>query len=160
MESKICNCCGIEKQLDKFVKTNYSSGYGKQCKECSNAKQREQRKASGDANTKKYEKTPNGYLMRTYRNMLSRVKGILKHKAHLYEGLEILERKEFYDWAKNSEEFKTLFNIWVASDYAYRCAPSVDRIESDKGYTLDNMRWLPHWKNSQLGNYSRQGKYK
>lgn len=98
--------------------------------------------------------------MRTYRNMLSRVKGILKHKAHLYEGLEILEREDFYNWAKDNKEFKLLFNTWVASEYTYRYAPSVDRIDSAKGYTLDNMRWLPHWKNSQLGNLSKQKKIK
>jgi hypothetical protein len=33
---------------------------------------------------KKYEKTPKGYLMRTYRNMKSRVLGIQHKKAHIY----------------------------------------------------------------------------
>jgi hypothetical protein len=112
-------------------------------------KQRERRAATGNATTKKYERTKNGKLMRTYRNMQSRVTGILKKKRHLYEGLPILPRAEFYRWANASNEFHRLFDGWV--DSGYRCgeSPSVDRIDSSKGYTLGNMRWLTHRENSR-----------
>jgi len=43
--------------------------------------QREYRKANGNASTKKYERTKKGKLMRTYRNMESRAKGIVKGKS-------------------------------------------------------------------------------
>ncbi len=61
--------------------------------------QRIRRKKDGNKNTKKYEKTHKGFLMRLYRNMQSRVTGVQKLKYHLYEGLTILPRKEFYEWA-------------------------------------------------------------
>ena len=112
-------------------------------------KQRERRAATGNASTKKYERTKKGKLMRTYRNMQSRVTGILKKKRHLYEGLPILSRSEFYMWANNSNEFHRLFDGWVASGYQCGESPSVDRIDATKGYVLGNMRWLTHRENSR-----------
>ena len=58
--------------------------------------QRERRKNNGNASTKKYEKTKNGFLMRCYRNMKSRITGVQKQKAHLYVGKSLLEKELFY----------------------------------------------------------------
>ena len=96
--------------------------------------------------------------MRSYRNMLSRVTGVQSKKAHLYEGLDILSKEEFYEWSINDEIFNSLFDEYERSEYDMRLAPSVDRENSSLGYNLDNMRWLPHWKNSQLGSLSRHNK--
>jgi len=111
-------------------------------------KQRERRKLSGNKTTFKYEKTINGFLMRLYRNMQSRVTGVQHKKAHLYQGKELLPRQEFYNWANNSIKFLDLFNKWTALGYPRTETPSVDRIDSSKGYTLDNMQWLTHSENS------------
>lgn len=113
-------------------------------------KQRERRAQSGNAVTKRYERTKKGKLMRTYRNMQSRVQGILKKKAHLYAGLPILPRVEFYEWAMASNSFHQLFEGWVASGYKCGESPSVDRIDATLGYVLGNMRWLTHRENSSL----------
>lgn len=118
-------------------------------------KQRERRARDGNRATHKYERTKKGKLMRTYRNMESRVTGILKKKAHLYEGLPILSREDFYRWAMASYEFHRLYDGWVASGYQCAESPSVDRVDSTKGYTLGNMRWLTHRENSRLGTVSR-----
>lgn len=146
MENKTCSCCGVEQQRGKFPKKD-----GRVCQSCRNAKQRERRKLTGDQATKRYEKTKGGYLMRSYRNMLSRVSGVQSKKAHLYEGLDILSKEEFYVWSINDETFNSLFDEYERSEYDRRLAPSVDRENSSLGYNLDNMRWLPHWRNSQLG---------
>lgn len=151
--TKVCSCCDIEKSIDVFPKK-----HGRICQECRNAKQRERRKATGDQATKRYEKTKNGYLMRSYRNMLSRVTGVQYKKAHLYQGLDILTKEEFYEWSINDPVFNILFEEYEKLEYDMRFAPSVDRKDSSLGYTLDNMRWLPHWRNSQLGNISKQRK--
>lgn len=118
-------------------------------------KQRERRRAEGNAATKKYERTKNGKLMRNYRNMESRVKGIQKKKSHLYYGKELLPREDFYAWAKNSEDYNSLYNDWVKSGYDRKLAPTVDRIDSSRGYVVDNMRWLTHSENSRLGATSK-----
>lgn len=119
------------------------------------AKQREFRKRTGNAITKRYEKTPKGFLMRVYRNMQSRVTGVQYKKAHLYLGKDLLSREEFYAWAYNNPIFTGLFNIWVQCDYSRTLTPSINRIDSSKGYILSNMEWLTHSENSKSGSRSR-----
>ena len=118
--------------------------------------QRDRRKKTGNAATKKYERTKKGKLMRTYRNMQSRVTGILTKKAHLYEGLSLLPRDEFYRWALASPEFHRLFDEWVASGYRCGSSPSVDRIDPSRGYALENMQWLSHSENSSRASRQRR----
>ena len=128
---------------------------GKLCADCYLLKQREKRASSNNLITKTYEKTHKGFLMRTYRNMKSRVKGIQKLKAHLYAGKNLLDKDEFYQWAINDSKFKELFDVWEKCNYNRRLTPSIDRIDSSKGYFLENMQWIEHWINSQKGSYSR-----
>lgn len=124
-------------------------------KEQENEYRREYRKRTGNAATKKYEKTSKGFLMRMYRNMQSRVNGIQWRKAHLYEGKELLSREDFYEWATNNEEFWTLFKAWEDSNYDRKLSPTVDRIDSSNGYVIENMQWLTHSENSRRGALSR-----
>lgn len=120
--------------------------------------QRKRRAANGNAATKKYEKTKKGFLVRLYRNMQSRVTGVQKEKAHLYQGLELLDREKFYSWAHKSPDFHTMFSKWEKSQYDRKLTPTVDRIDSSKGYVLGNMQWLTHSENSRRGNISRYSK--
>ena len=122
--------------------------------------QKEYRKKTKNLCTKKYEKTPNGFLMRLYRNMQSRVKGIQKIKFHLYKGCELLPREQFYTWAKESKDFHKLFKTWVKNNYSQKLTPTVNRIDPNKGYTLNNMEWLTHSENSRLGAISTKRKMK
>lgn len=119
-------------------------------------KQREYRAATGNAASIKYERTKAGKLMRTYRNMLSRVSGVLKKKRHLYEGKPILSREDFCAWAMASEEFHRLYDGWVASGYRCGASPSVDRINPDGGYEVGNMEWVTHSENSRRSSIKRQ----
>lgn len=118
-------------------------------------KQRERRARDGNAVTHRYERTKNGKLMRTYRNMLSRVVGIARLKAHLYEGKSILPKEDFYRWALASNEFHTLYDAWAANGYRCGDSPSVDRIDSSLGYVLGNMEWVTHRENSRRGAVNR-----
>ena len=78
-----------------------------------NKQSKEERQAynlrTGYAAYKKYEKTPNGFLMRMYRNMKSRISGIQHKKAHLYAGKELMTKEQFYSIVKSSNEFDILF---------------------------------------------------
>jgi len=112
--------------------------------------QKQRRKLTSNSDTKKYEKTYKGYLMRKYRNMQSRVTGVQSKKAHLYLGLEILPRDDFYDWALSSDEFYLLFESYKTSEFDRKLAPTVDRIDPKIGYIISNMRWLTHSENSRL----------
>lgn len=110
--------------------------------------------------SKLYEKTPKGFLMRTYRNMQSRVTGVQKKKAHLYKDLELLPRNDFYAWTWEDTTFWRLYKQWSASDYDRRLSPSINRIDTNKGYTLGNIEWLTHSTNSSLGGSSPKRKSK
>jgi hypothetical protein len=120
--------------------------------------QRQHRKKTNNIYTKRYEKTPNGFLMRMYRNMQSRVTGVQHSKSHLYYGKTLLCRQEFYDWAKNSDRFWELYNDWVFTGYNRKYTPTVDRIDSSIGYELTNMRWMTHSVFSRLGTLSKNKK--
>jgi hypothetical protein len=113
----------------------------------------------GDRYTKKYEKTPKGFVMRAYRNMQSRVTGVQTKKAHLYKGLTLLDRQEFYSWALDDSEFRRLYKRWVETGYEHRLTPSINRIDSNKGYTLDNLEWVTHSVNSSLGGASSKRRH-
>ncbi len=108
---------------------------------------------------KRYEKTPKGFLMRAYRNMQSRVEGI-QRPGGSWEGKALLPRQDFYDWALSSSQFWRLYKAYVAANYEMRLAPSVNRIDSRRGYTLDNMEWITHSLNSTLAHQapSRENK--
>lgn len=124
------------------------------------AYQKEYRAATGNAATKKYEKTKRGFLMRAYRNMQSRIEGIQRAKAHLYDGLNLLQREAFYCWAMEDPSFHTLFDIWEQNGYQRRLTPSVDRIDSSVGYQLDNMEWVTHSENSRRGALSKHASFR
>lgn len=132
----------------------------KKDREAINARQRFLRKQNGNAYTKKYEKTKNGFLMRLYRNMESRVTGIQKRHFHLYAGKELIDRNEFYIWAHNSPEFHRLFAEWEASGHPRVLCPSVDRIDPMRGYNVDNMEWVTMSENSRRGALSIHRKNK
>ena len=124
------------------------------------ANQRERRRRTNNAECKIYEKTPKGFLMRTYRNMQSRVAGIQRKKAHLYKGLSLLRREEFYNWAWDDPNFWRLYKNWAAEDYDRKLTPSINRVDSSKGYDIDNIEWLTHSVNSSLGGASLRRKQK
>lgn len=147
-EVKSCSKCGED--------TSFPKGkHGRVCRPCKNIYQRAYRENNGNSCTKRYEKTVSGFLVRAYRNMQSRVTGVQKTKYHLYKGLDLLSREDFYEFAKSSPEFDRLFSEWTESDYCNKLTPSVDRVDSSKGYSIDNMEWVTHSENSRRGSVSR-----
>jgi len=116
-----------------------------------NKLQRERRASNNNSDTRKYEKTHKGFAMRLYRNMQSRVDGVQWRKKHLYENLTILPREQFYEWILSNETFLKLFEDYKASGYQRKLAPSVDRLDSLKGYELDNMEIVTMSENSRRG---------
>lgn len=119
------------------------------------AYQRWYRYQNNDSCTKKYEKTPKGFLMRLYRNMKSRIEGVQKIKHHLYSGKALIDKDAFYLWAVNNPDFVSLYADYVASGFERKLAPSVDRKDSTKGYELSNMEWVTMSENSRRGAIAR-----
>ena len=117
--------------------------------------QRERRLLNGNQDTKTYEKTLNGYLMRMYRNMKSRVTGVQSKKARLYQGKELMDKELFYEFAKCSPMFRTLFYQYEKEGYVQKLAPTPDRKDTSKGYTMENIQWVTHSVNSSRGAISK-----
>jgi len=151
----------LQKDMEKCTKCGINDKHHKNyCKECFNKQQRERRAKNNNASTKKYEKTKKGFLVRLYRNMESRIKGIQKEKFHLYEGKELLKREDFYRWALESNScFHNLFDNWVESGYDRKLSPSVDRVNPSIGYIISNMEWVTHSENSRRGAQQKIEKY-
>lgn len=149
--SRVCNSCGVDTPLGLLVKkADCKGGYAPKCLKCKAEGQRSYRVSNGNRCTKDYEKTLQGYLVRAYRNMSSRVLGIVKKKRHLYEGLEILPKEEFYKWSLQAN-YPDLLEVYKQSGYDMKLAPSIDRKDASLGYTLGNIRWITHSENSRLG---------
>lgn len=113
--------------------------------------QREYRKRNNNSCTKAYEKSKSGKIMRTYRNMKSRVEGVLKKKAHLYGGLPLIDKSSFYEWSLSDEDFNRLFKEWEGSGHELKLSPSIDRIKTELGYEMGNIRWVTFSENSREG---------
>lgn len=150
--SKICRYCNSEQVLSEFKKVKSCvDGYSHKCRTCANEAQRIYRKETDNSSTKMYDKTKKGFLVRTYRNMLSRVRGIQTEDAHLYEGLEILDKSDFYTWSLSDKSFNDLFDVWILNDSPIRICPSIDRVNTSLGYVFGNIRWITQSENSSLG---------
>ncbi len=158
---KTCKICKIEKPLTEYAKhKECKDGLMTFCRSCLSVKRQEWRERTGNATTKKYEKTKSGFLMRMYRNMKSRISGIQSAKYHLYANKDILSKEDFYSWAKDNKQFDALFNLYEQSNYNMKLAPSIDRIDSSKGYVISNMQFITHSENSKKGSISRHEKYR
>ena len=70
-----------------------------------------------------------------------------------------MNRDLFYEWSINNEHFNELYDNWVKSEYDRKLSPSIDRINSNDGYTLNNIRWITHSENSKLGSISRHNRF-
>lgn len=153
---KECKVCNQLKDLLEFVKhKECKDGHTNCCKKCKLELQKISRQKNNNKYTKIYEKTVTGFLMRTYRNMQSRINGIQYKKHHLYAGKSILSKVDFYNWAVLNNEFKNLFEVWEKNNYENRLTPSVDRLDEKLGYSIDNMQWITHSENSRKGALSR-----
>ena len=154
---KTCKKCLISKPTNDFTKNSQKKdGLSVLCKDCYNKRQRDYRRSNDSICTKKYEKTLSGFIMRMYRNMLSRVSGVQVQKSHLYEGKYILPKLEFYKWVLSNDTFKDLFEKYKESGYNRKLAPTIDRIDSSIGYQIDNMQVLTHSENSRKGAMSKR----
>lgn len=88
------------------------------------------------------------FIVIQYDKMQNRCAGYGRPK---YKGMELLTREEFYNWARASGELVRLFHDWNRHGHELRYRPTVDRLDTSKGYTLGNMRWITHSENSRLG---------
>jgi hypothetical protein len=152
---KKCLGCNLEKDLTSFYKNNkLFDGHFNKCKECIKANVRKNY-ARNREYYKNYEKNRNRNSF--YRIFLHRY-GCLKQRCggmfrkYKVSGTEFLDKKTFLEWCfedNNIAKFKKIHSDWEKSNYDHKLSPSIDRIDNNKGYTIDNIQWLTKSQNSK-----------
>ena len=96
----------------------------------------------------KRKNKPSFYLGTCYSEISRRVKTPLDTHPN-YLGLEKCSREEFINKFQHDEQFLKQWNIWKENNFKRGFAPSIDRIDSSKGYTLDNLQFLSNIENAR-----------
>lgn len=104
--------------------------------------------------------TINGFLSKLYSNMHSRVQGKTAHDRGRWKGKSIMPKDVFLVWAKNHSDFLALYKRYAQAKFDRRLAPSVNRMDSKKGYSLDNIEWVTNSQNCALASVSRRNNNK
>jgi hypothetical protein len=94
--------------------------------------------------------TINRFLSRVYYKMRRRTQGKDTNTPHLYINKPLLNKEVFFTWSRNHPEFLRLYKTWLNCDLDRKLVPSVNRLTSGRGYTLDNMEWVTSSTNSKL----------
>lgn len=85
----------------------------------------------------KYRRTPKGCLMRAYEHAKRRI----AEGRGLYLGLGICDRKDFYAAFETDPRFLKLHSQWAAGGYLKGQRPTPDRMDTTRGYLVDNITW-------------------
>lgn len=153
---KICGVCKIEKPLDEFHnKSNSRDGKQAQCKDCNRVrsnKWRSENKSKAAVAMGNYRQTLEGCIRERFHNA--------HHRA----------RDKDYEFNISVEFLIKLFNdqkgLCALSGYemnyisgsSYKM--SLDRIDSSKGYTIDNVQWITWQVNNLKGNLEESELFK
>ena len=125
---KECYICHKVKPLRDFYKQKgMVDGRLNKCKECCNEYCDYQRKNN-----------PDYYVRAIFDGMKWRCKN-----SDRYKNREILSKSDWLVWCEhNKRKFMRLYRDWQKSGYKQALAPSIDRIDNNRGYLADNMQWL------------------
>ena len=50
------------------------------------------------------------------------------------------ETNTFRDWLMNNEDFQNIFNTWTSSNHATSFKPTIQRVDTSRGYHINNMK--------------------
>lgn len=154
LTTKKCNTCEQELPLVAYSKNNASKDkLQSNCKKCDNAyqrKRREDNKESDLAYHRKYQakrREDFNYRLQMLLNA-SKQRAVLKNREHT---ITLDDIKDLYPVDGKCPVFG--FNLEFNSQGFRETSPSIDRIDSSKGYTRDNIQIIS-WKANRLKAYA------
>lgn len=137
---KKCNFCLEIKGINNFSKDVHSKdGYQNRCKLCSSEI------------IKKYYKTINGLITNIYSHQRSNSK---KYNRE-YPNYTL---QEFKNWCIKQKKFNDVYLNWINSKYIEDKKPSIDRIDCNLPYTLNNIQVMTWFENRNKGHIERSKK--
>ena len=118
------------------------------CKSCVNEVKKIKKsdpviKFRDDITDKKRYRSIRGLLLNRYSGM--------KQRSKIYNYGISITKEEFLTFSLNDINFIDIYKNWISSDYNNKSSPSVDRIDSNKGYCLGNIQWLTFSENCSKG---------
>jgi hypothetical protein len=143
--TKRCSRCKQYLPIDNYSKSvNQKDGKNNYCKACAADYQHESRKRVYEKNPSlellkrscqaAFRRSQSDYTINGYGNVSSSYKSVKEFCTDLWN-----DDAFRFDWV-------TQTNVFLLSDEA-RDRPTLDRIDSSKGYEKSNIRMLPQWQN-------------
>lgn len=160
MDNKTCSKCGEKKEVSNFyTHPETSDGYLNKCKECAKKDAILNRKNKNtyykNYDKGRYQNNTERLFRHKYYMMKQRVLG--KNKKHKYTvvGKNLCSLNDFLSWcySKNSmNQFIPIYQKWKDNKFVKKLSPSIDRINNNLGYEINNLQWLTQSNNSKKYN--------
>ena len=137
---KECTQCKEIKDFTEFYKDKRSKdGLYSACKTCHNGDSKQRTKYNEE-----YYRTKDGLVTRVYSNQ----KTGSKRRGH---SVPTYTKQELKDWLFSQKKFHKLYDNWKESGHKKILAPSCDRKDNNKGYSLNNICLMTWQENRQNG---------
>lgn len=100
-------------------------------------------KKSAQASMKKWRRDFEGKKSALYMGVRNRAKKFNRGFT--------FSREEFFKFLETSN-YSNLYTVWAKNGFKLKESPTVDRIDNDRGYHLNNIQIITHSQNSSKGN--------
>lgn len=155
MEKK-CFKCGLILPINSFYKhPQMNDGHVNKCKECNKKDVRENYIVTASEKRKydsyRYRYSINRIFNHRYSCLKTRSSRVLKNHSYSCFGKGYLTKEDWNNWCYRDDimkKFMNIYNNWVQNNFDEKLAPSIDRINNNLGYSLDNLQWLTKSENS------------
>jgi len=135
MVDKLCPKCGEYLDFCEFSKKKSNiDGLQCWCKNCN------------EKYNLKYRRTINGLCSRIYASQVL-------HSKNRNHSIPEYSKNDLKEWLASQRLFYEIYDKWVESNYGKKLIPSVDRINDNEGYSIDNIQ-LMTWGENELRAYS------